>query len=436
MRNLTRRLSAHIAVIIIVAIVLGGALLGWNLSADRQLPQTTLRHLTGDAEVMREVAISGSYSDSYLQTNFRWTSAGSDSSTEVRPLPRTPDTRHYGLTPFYWTDDARYMVWNYAQEHIIQRKDRYGIVDRGAATVKPTFRFVPADPSGDPNARSWSNRMEMGMTQLGESVYYIPPTSAEYTGANAIYELKFVSDDGQPPQSRVVTEITLAGNEPGEGNGPTIAILGLEAVNDQLVLLTSQDGVLTAMRYDPQSGELTGSTTVPEIRFADAKPSIEDRYQMDYEAVTDPESGMLHLYWYRYGPQEGIVETAVVSLRAGDGLEIAALSRDSLEEAAYGRLYARIATIRWLDGRQYVVRQEPAESGERGILSAGGQPVRLLIEVYEGGSLVYEGALETPAADDSVRIVYSPSPAARASDPVHNRMLERIDLTKTEVGNR
>ncbi|WP_221414132.1 hypothetical protein, partial [Paenibacillus sp. 598K] len=283
---------------------------------------------------------------------------------------------------------------------------------------------------------SWSNRMEMGMTQLGESVYYIPPTSAEYTGANAIYELKFVSDDGQPPQSRVVTEISLAGNEPGEGKEPTIAILGLEAVDDQLVLLTSQDGVLTALRYNPQSGELTGSAAVPEIRFADAKPSAGNSYQMDYEAVTDEESGMLHLYWYRYSSQEGVVESAVVSLRSNEGLEPASVSLDSLEEAAYGRLYERIATIRWLDGRQYVVRQEAAESGERGILSAGGQPVRLLIEVYESGSLVYEGALETPAADDSIRIVNSSSPASQASDPVSNRMLERIDLTKAEEGNR
>ncbi|WP_020617016.1 hypothetical protein [Paenibacillus daejeonensis] len=431
MDTIKQHLKFHLVLIVLLAIGLGSALLYFPLQADRERPMVTIRHLSGDPEVLEGLVINGTFGDSYHKTDFTISNYGSTASTEIYPLARALEPWRYGTSFFtYWMGNSQIRVQDYIDEHIITREDQLNGISYGTATIRPEMRYTPI--KGAVMGRTFTNPVEYGITHIGESVYYILPTTIDYTGSTSIYELAFITEDmvrrGESAENRKVAEIVLDGNAADSSNGTTVEIIGLEAVGDQLVLITSENGVLTATGYDPATGQELGKATIDAVRFGETAPSGFS-YRYNYEVVADESADMLHLYFITNGRDAGLLDTTVISLDVSDGISLLGLSTEEMKPERQFATKA-VAHMSWHHGRQYLIRYEAIESGIPGVMSIHGQPHQVAIYVYESGERIYSGELTGKVIGDSFQTVYQMPDRGLVGDTSSNRTLERIDIQK------
>ena len=433
MNTIRQQLKFHLVLIILLAVGAGSALLYFPLQADREHPVATIRHLTGDPKVLEGLLLSGTFSDSYHKTEFTISDNGRTASTEIYPLAQALEPWRYGTRFFTsWMGDTGVRVENYFNEHIFTRVNKWANAVDGTARLTPSLRYTPVSNAGDPNARTWTNEVEFGITQIGEKVYYIPPTTVDYSGQTAIYELAFSSADsvrrGEQTENRKLVDISLEGNASEAEDLPTLEIIGLEAVGDQLVLIASENGVLTATGYDPATGVEFGKATIDAVHFGESAPSGFS-YRYNYEAVADESGDMLHLYFITNGRDPGLLDTTMISLDVSEGVSVLGLFTEEMRSERQVGIRS-VAHMSWHNNRQYLIRYEALEFGVPGVMTLHAPPAQVAIYVYESGELIYSGELTGEVVGDSFQTVYQMPDRGLVGDTSSNRTLERIEIQK------
>ncbi|MFS0723006.1 hypothetical protein [Paenibacillus sp. 1P07SE] len=429
MRAINLWIQSHLAALLLLVVLAGAAALIVPLQADLYRPTATVQHLSGDPAALQGLTVTGTFNDFYHKSDFRIAGEHSVSEAEIfpvlRPLPPSQQNQAFS----HMIGETRIEVANYAHEHIIRRYEQSINGGMTIAVVRPVLRPDSSENSSDPNYFTLWNSVEYGLTNIGDTVYYIAPSSPQHTGTNAIFEVAFQPRmvEGEEEVSRRVVEFSLQGNSNADA-GPTLGILGLEAVGGQLLLLAAEDGMLTVTRYNPENGERTGHVTLPQISLTASDGRV--RYELAYNAFPDEGEGLLHLRLPSSQSSETRIVETIVTLESAEELAIKSVTPASYERVERNGNGA-ILHMSWHYGRLYVIRMMAAEDFQAGIISRLGGPQRIRIEAYEEGELIYTGELAADAKDDSIRSVYQMPSRAAVGDLSANRMLARIAIAKT-----
>ncbi|RED55015.1 hypothetical protein [Cohnella phaseoli] len=401
----------HVALPALVLAIAVLAILGLIVYGAKDKGKFEFIDLIGSREAIRDVALVGELSDGMHSTSFRIDGGRLHTDTKLFDQARNiPAYLYYpgSVGPFGAVRFGRmeYNIENRSTEHTIYSRvmtDKGYSVPEGAAEVKPSVVYRPASASDENANFRWTNPLEYGLAQIGDRVFYTLPVTTDYTGMNAIYELKFYDwgfrpQDMKPFESRKLVELPLTANEPG---GTGIEILGLKAVGDKLALLSVEAGYLHIRSFDSDSGKLLG-----EADLSKSDPSInwQAAYSERYEAYVDAQRALLTVSFRGVSQDaEERPHTAVLSFDFSNGIELvdwSNLSFEGNEENNYGG----VSLLGYRNGRVIAVRsyREPESEQERGVFDIL-RPQHLYLYVFEHAKLIYKGELATDKNDDRIR---------------------------------
>lgn len=382
-----------------------------------------LQDLAGSREAIQGVSIGGVVKDGYHRMTFRVQDGHVSSRTEVLEQPRWTfadgGSGQPGVGKTYNVQregDGSYKVYIYPTKDGTMT----GAGDRAYAGPPIPYRGQHG-PSGQPVLAS---RLQDGLALIGDRVFFTAPVSGNFIGQSGIYELKFYGwwmeqrVDKNEYAPRKLADIDLSANEQGEGGA--IVVLGLEAVDGKLALVTAERGSLHVRCYDPDTGAELGAIAVPDVRPAAAPgdaAAANDRSA--YEAHPDVSRSLLTLAFERAAAGEsGRPATTVLVLDfAGGGVELAQRFDVDMNDGEADTDSA-ISAMYYRDGKLYAVksRREPQNPDTR-IAYEWLRPRHLYIYVYDRQSLAYKGELLTDVNDDSIRLVN-----ANGSSPAYEQL--------------
>lgn len=380
-----------------------------RVEAGKQREPFAWADLEGDRSAIADVTLSGSLADGYHRTTFAARGGDVSSKTTVyatarraRPLPYillgeqfgNEKVEIYGPMPYElrWSDGFR----------------------GASAQVSP--RLVGS-------GTEYTNQLEYGLAKVGDKYYFAVPTTRKYTGTNGIYEFDFRTiDESYRGTSRQLASIPLDKN--GDPSSSGIEVLGLEAVGDKLALLTAEDGKLVVAGYDGGSGKRLGRVQIDDFVLA-GRPEASGRsvtYYEGYRAFADEEQGMLSLRFGGSTSDRNPRSTVwTVSLKPGEMRLIDKTELSDMEGMVAPDSFKFDGDqIRYLDGRLYVARALSESEQTSAIAMSVARPMRLFLEAYEGGGLVYRGELKSAMNDDAFRI-QDPSLRSAGYGPEDNR---------------
>lgn len=383
----------HVAVPALLAALGVLAYSALNVEAGKQREPFAWADLEGDRSAVANVTLSGALGDGYHRTTFAARGGTITSETTVYATPRRARPLPYILIGEKFGDEKIEIYGPMPYE--IRWSDGH----RGAS-VQVSPRLVGS-------GTEYNNPLEYGIAKIGDKYYFAVPTTRKYTGTNGIYELDFNHiDESYRGISRQLASIPLDKNDDPSSAG--IEVLGLEAVGDKLALLTAEDGKLMIASYDSGSGKLLGRVKIDDFVLA-GRPEASGRsatYYEGYRAYVDEEQEMLSLRFSGSAADRTARNTVwTVSLKPGD-MGLADKTELSKVEgmAAPDSFKFDGDRIRYLDGRLYVVRALSESEETSAIPMSIARPMRLFLEAYEEGGLVYRGELKSEMNDDAFKI--------------------------------
>lgn len=380
-----------------------------SVEAGKQREPLGWADLEGDRSAIANVTLSGSMADGYHRTTFSARGGDVSSKTKVYATPRRARPLPYILIGEKFGDEKIEIYGPMPYE--IRWSDGF----RGAsAQVSPRLAG---------SGTEYTNQLEYGIAKIGDKYYFAVPTTRNYTGTNAIYELDFRKiDESYRGSSRQLASIPLDKNADPSSGG--IEVLGLEAVGDTLALVTAEDGKLVVSGYDSGSGMLLGRAAIDDFALA-GRPEASGRseaYYEGYRAFADEKQEMLILRFVGSTADRSVRNTVwTVSLKPG---EMRLVDKTELSKAqgmvAPDSFKFDGDRIRYLDGRLYVARALSESEDASAIAMSVARPMCLFLEAYEGGALVYRGELKSAMNDDAFKL-QDPSLRSVGYGPEENR---------------
>ncbi|MBO9598685.1 MAG: hypothetical protein J7559_12825 [Cohnella sp.] len=362
-----------------------------------------LKDLSGNREALEDVVIRGQLGDGYHRTSWRVEQGRLDTSTELFKQPIGTDTYRYIPGGNKRIGNTEYRVGGNYEFDIMSFERPPGksyLAPVATAFVTPPIRY---GKSGNGNAVAYANPLEYGIARIGEKVFFTVPVTYDSTGDSGIYELNFFEwfniltvNKSDYPAKKIV-DVPLEAN--ASEQSPGIDVLGLEAVGDQLVLISVENHVLKLRCYDGASGKTLGVETVPDFYLPNrpGTPSGADTYGESYEAFVDERQQALNLsfrgssidqrFFLNFDLSKGIKLTDTLKASFADG-----------EEDVYQGVYE--ASYR--NGKFYIVRifrEERKVAGEPYYDVV--LPRHCYLYVFERSKLAYKGELATDMNDDS-----------------------------------
>jgi len=234
-----------------------------------------------------------------------------------------------------------------------------------------------------------NNNLGKCMALLEGKLYFTIPTTKECYGENGI----FVVDEYE-----YWWEADVEGREIGKGrkivrlnlDEHNIDVMGLEAVNEQLVLIMMIDNILTLRTYDKEGN------FIDEISFEDIDmqtTGTTNIYPMNYEAFINGNILNLSLNKSSYGSSQA---KALISVEIGDEIK----EKHKIHDLDFNNEITQHYNIYAKDDKLYIVTsvQNPNENNKSqyDVL----RPRHFIIMVYENSDLLYKGELVTDADED------------------------------------
>jgi len=230
------------------------------------------------------------------------------------------------------------------------------------------------------------NNLSNCMALMDNKLYFVVPTTKKCSGENGI----FVVDEFEPWW---MVSFDENGKERKLGKGRKIVkldlskqnidILGLETVNEQLVLVMMVDNILTLKTYDREGN------FIDEIYFEDIDLAIGGgQAPLTYESFVNENILNLSINTGSYGAAQ---PQALISVEIGDNIREKQIVQnpDFINESTqHYNIYTK--------GNKLYIVTNVQRLTESGIL----RPQRFIIMVYENAELLYKGELVTDADED------------------------------------
>lgn len=227
------------------------------------------------------------------------------------------------------------------------------------------------------------------MTFLDGKLYFTIPTTKEYWGENGIFvvdEFGISLDKEEIGKGRKIAKWSL--------NDRTMDVLGLESINDKLVLITAINNILTLRLYDKHGtflDQMAFENTVMDMP-GKAGIDINSTINQNFEVFTNDNILNICIFDRGYNKHHTVISVEIgdriTPLQTIDGLDF-----DDNEMAQYYDIFTK-------GNKVYVVanlqRMDESDSPESYPLRSS----RLVIMVYQNSRLIYKGELVTDADED------------------------------------
>jgi len=396
-------LKRHIALPLVAIVVVFLIALLVLVRAAKEQGTYRVAHVYGDSSVMEGITISGAIIDANHKTSFTWQDAQVDINTEAYPNPQSDwQYRYYSgfyqrINDYYYRVDKSLVRVGLSVERNFFNNGNFDYVDSAIVDIPIKPLFKKSD-----KVTEFTNLKTYGLAEVAGHIYFTLVTTEKYKGENGIYKLNFKDWDQQTPPI-----VTFSLDSNNEEYGTRIAVLGLEAVGDKLALILVKDNALVIEGYRTDGSKLGEAVVAPFLfnqinaELADEDASV--RYQQSYEAYSHAENGMLSLSFLNNQSQRTVVtvQSTNEGIQLVDKTEISKEDQLLRENSEYlqGERF-----IKYKDGKLYYVgvfREHPDKEGNVWEYML---PIRLLVNVYEQGNIVYTGELITDVNDDLLRI--------------------------------
>lgn len=402
----------HVPLIITVAVLLFILIMALQLRESKEDGTFKLLDLEGNRTALEEFVVNGELKDGYHRTEFSIRSGEVTTETEVygQPAYRVPDWYARGFITLL--DGEQYEVWNYQNYAEITHRDWVDSSKNSYARVDYSGLY-----SGQ---RSYTNPIEYGLAKVKDQIFFTVPTSKEFTGTNGIYAVKFSDDNRRTEESNMIVEIPLDQNK--QKDAPALEVMGLESVGDQLALLLMEGEELVVQSYTTD-GKLLGEGRIPFKARLTATSSETVRYDMRYEAFSDPDQHTLILGFRSYGPEqdEAVMTWMTFDISNGaDGMEPVEVRYSEGNIDHNDLTYARE-----IDGKFIVIQTVSVDQED---IHMAIYHKRLLVHVFEAGQLVYKGELQTDVNDDLIRVIHRRDSYGYGNQD--HRYFDKIEITR------
>lgn len=368
--------------------------------------------LAGDRSALDGIVIEGMIYDGYHEMEFRLTDGRATKQTTVYDksryvaMPFTPGAplpsgdRFYELWPSFATD-MDYEIRSF-------RRDRNGFRGSfiGTALVDTSLKY-----NGSGDGYTHTNYQEKGLALIGDRVFFAPPTTRDYTGTSGIYEVILFNErtgmqspDSEQPETKLLTKLDLEGNSRDDIKG--LEILGLEAVEGKLALISLIDGQIVIRGYDADSGDLLGETTLDA--FVNTTPGAAghrlegETYAENYEAFADDDTGMLTLKFTNSQSTSENTHLLIASFSFRDGVTL--LHEQKLSyDGRDGFLHGESNRFSLRNDKLYAIMMLRRQPADMNVLYDSLRERIVIVEVYESGQLTYRGTLDLDLNDDTAK---------------------------------
>lgn len=400
----------HAAIPVLIGAIVLIAGMALNFYGMKDDSTFVLKDLSGNRKAIEDVVIRGQLGDGYHRTSWRVEHGRLDKSTELFNQPVWPDTYRYSPGGMKRIGDTDYNVDGNYEFNIMSFRRPPGenySMPAGTAFVRPPIRY---GKSGNDNAVAYANPLEYGIARIGDKAYFTVPVTYDSTGTSGIYELNFfdwfniltVNKSDYP--ARKIVDVPLETNVSGQSTG--IDVLGMEAVGNNLVLISVENHALKLRSYDGISGELIGGTTVPNFYLPGrpGTPSEANTYQEAYEAFVDEDRSTLNLSFRGSSIDQRYFLNfdLSASVKLNDTLTAAFDDGDFDPYRGYYK-------VNYKNGKFYILRVfRDARKVDNEPYYDLALPQHCYLYVFERSELVYKGELATDMNDDNVEMLSAP----------------------------
>lgn len=343
-------------------------------------------------------------------------------------------------------------------------------------------------------SNSWTTATSASyvITNIGDRIFFTIPTTEGYGGTNGIFEVISFSDklnyllstkikqkeetdqtqnsqhgtntnnQGEEAQIKTVAEFSIDINDQTETS--YLEVLGLQAVDNNLVLILRQNSSLIFRAYDSESGEQTGGVIINDLSsyleryeaFNDGntlnlcfrkKVSGDERKILTFEIIDE---NQINKNEANKTDKNSIINNEIIKDRNNEiknkESKIAENyynDEDNDKVIMHGNLRLtniidavymssevdRIFNIYHKDNKVYIVLSLTESEENKNTPYYVLRPKQTLIYVYEGSKLAYKGEIITDMNQDDIFQLYEPSPRGGISyDRYERRIFEDIQI--------
>ncbi|GGG54902.1 hypothetical protein [Paenibacillus radicis (ex Gao et al. 2016)] len=412
-----RKITKHAAALLFIAALLIYGSVYVSAISQKKDWLFELKDLEGNREAMSGVTFHGKISDGYLQTSFAMQPDGAVSSkTEIFPVPQQPSPYRYISGGSKLIDGFYYEIHGSGSYEVIERSLKNSYRKIGNGYIFPEIRNIKPEP----NQVTYSNSLEYGLAKVEDKLYFIVPTTDQYTGTNAIYELR----DGEEP--RPIVTIDLEQNK--DNHAPSLQVLGLESVGDKLVLIIAEGDRLLAKGYDSRTGKPIGEASVGRFHMngwhTDGTPEEADvnGHSEPYTVFHDLKENKLILNFRASTNDPHAMNRTMVTFDVSEQITLVDEVRHVFKDGN-GSYYFDPTTIAYKNGKLYVAMIF-SEQGE--LTYDITLPKHLYVYVFQSSSLLYKGELATNVNDDLIRTIHMPDKENNNYSMQENRYYDQL----------
>jgi hypothetical protein len=226
------------------------------------------------------------------------------------------------------------------------------------------------------------------------SFYFTLLSTPDFKGTSGIFKIEEFSRSwmpGEGDRAQYGKIKTVAAFSLDDKN---MTILGLKAVNNQLVLILLEDGMLKLRSYDAESGKMLDElevTSLPDTELGDYYQSFiqDDRLNLGISKVLDQNSG------------ETETSTLLISTRINDEITLLHLAED-LDLEKDELLPYHMDQMYEVNGKLFVFAYVKPGEEQRQYSYEVLEQKRYLMFVYQDGKLLYKGELVNDSDEDYV----------------------------------
>lgn len=389
-----------------------------------------LKDIYGSRAELDDITVSGILQDRYHRLIFKLEKGKAETHTEYNQHYKDIITVQNNLSIDEISNGTAYRLRLYSNNNNVEAE----ITSNNAQKHSYGSIVFTTGVIAEESSLSLTNEYKYAMAEIGDKLYFTIPTTAEYTGANGIYEvIKFANNNtGYTTKDyetqdyvRTLNTFSLNGNKSG---GPAIEVLGLEAVGQKLALILSIDGKLVIRSYDAKSGDMLGEISIDDFMLVGSLQKqdgyIKKAYYTNYEAFADNE--MLNLCFRSNTSTQDVDEFTILSLDFSNGVAL----KNKIDERFTDGNPERFYDIAEKNGKLYtaVLLREREGTGTNVIRYDVMQPEKLFIYVYDTSHLSYKGEIITDMDDDMALERQKNIVGAFEYDPLQYRSFAYIKL--------
>ena len=478
----------HIALAVLVLSLAIIVLSHNNVSSSAVNSTFYLKDLYGQRSQLNDVIISGNIQDGYHNNAFKINNS--------IPQFNTYYYYHYkDMIPSHQaTQGFRKIINNREYELMLHFKGnkvlanikyydrnlgRYNKTTYGEAIIQT--EIISEKYTG--NSYTTANSDFYVITNIGDRIFFTIPTTEGYKGTNGIFEVIKFSDtlnylldsiirqeeneasdysynesnngisnkvdehsQSHNKQSAIRTVTTFSIDGDNEKGNSGIEVLGLQGVDDKLVLILRQDHALVFRAYDCTSGNQLGEVIIDDMRKPgtnvnnngnrngsgneNGNDNDNDLYDIPsylerYEAFVSDST--LSICFRKNTP--GAVEIKMLNFEVSDNIKLTNI----IDEVYTDGDIERIHDIYHKDNEVYVMLSL-IESNEKSTTPYYSlRPKQMYIYVYNNSGLSYKGELITDLNEDDIFQIYAPAARGGISYNFYERRLfENIQITGTQ----